>query len=106
MYLMNCQIIYTSLKVDRNKFISEYFSNEFIEISQDPFPTVDISNFKELATNYTTLKNFLSFKNIRFDFKNVFFNTLSDTSVNNWVDIENIYYFYLKQNIEKNTYVL
>ena len=31
MYLMNCQIIYTSLKVDRNKFISEYFSNEFID---------------------------------------------------------------------------
>ena len=80
------------------------FSNEFIEISQNPHPTVDISNFKELATNYTTLKNFLSSKNIRFDFKNVFFNTLSDISVNNWVDIENIYYFYLKQNIEKNKY--
>ena len=31
MYLMNCQIIYTSLKVDRNKFISEYFSNDFID---------------------------------------------------------------------------
>lgn len=80
------------------------FSNEFIEISQNPYPTIDISNFKELATNYTTLKRFLSYKNIRFDFKNVFFNTLSDTSVNNWVDIENIYYFYLKQNIEKNKY--
>ena len=80
------------------------FSNEFIEISQNPHPTVDISNFKELATNYTTLKNFLSSKNIRFDFKNVFFNTLSDISVNNWVDIENIYYFYLKENIEKNKY--
>ena len=80
------------------------FSNECIEISQNPHPTVDISNFKELATNYTTLKNFLSSKNIRFDFKNVFFNTLSDISVNNWVDIENIYYFYLKENIEKNKY--
>ena len=80
------------------------FSNECIEISQDPFPTIDISNFKEIVKNYTTLKRFLSTKKIRFEFKNVFFNTLSDTSVNNWVDIENIYYFYLKQNIEKNKY--
>ena len=91
-------------KLDMFKSRDLLFSNEFIEISQYPFPIVDISNFKELATNYTTLKRFLSSKNIRFDFKNVFFNTLSDTSVNNWVDIENIYYFYLKENIEKNKY--
>lgn len=81
------------------------FSNECIEISQDPFPTIDISNFKEIVKNYTTLKRFLSTKKIRFEFKNEFLGILSDTCTNNnWVDIENIYYYYLKQNIEKNKY--
>ena len=74
------------------------FSNEFIEISQDPFPTVDISNFKELATNYTTLKRFLSSKKIKFYFKNSLFRILSEINANqNWVDIENIYYKELKK---------
>ena len=69
------------------------FSNECIEISQDPFPTIDISNFKEIVKNYTTLKRFLSTKKIRFEFKNEFLGILSDTCTNNnWVDIENIYY--------------
>lgn len=81
------------------------FSNECIEISQDPFPTIDISNFKEIVKNYTKLKRFLSTKKIRFEFKNEFLGILSDTCTNNnWVDIENIYYYYLKQNIEKNKY--
>ena len=74
------------------------FSNEFIEISQDPFPTVDISNFKELATNYTTLKRFLSSKKIKFYFKNSLFRILSEINANqNWIDIENIYYKELKK---------
>ena len=33
-------------KLDMFKSDTLLFSNEFIEISQDPFPTVDISNFK------------------------------------------------------------
>lgn len=74
------------------------FSNEFIEISQNPHPTVDISNFKELATNYTTLKRFLSSKKIKFYFKNSLFRILSEINANqNWVDIENIYYKELKK---------
>lgn len=85
-------------KLDMFKSRDLLFSNEFIEISQDPFPTVDISNFKELATNYTTLKRFLSSKNIKFYFKNSLFRILSEINANqNWVDIENIYYKELKK---------
>ena len=74
------------------------FSNECIEISQDPFPTIDISNFKEIVKNYTTLKRFLSTKKIKFDFKNSLFRILSEINANkNWVDIENIYYKELKK---------
>lgn len=85
-------------KLDMFKSRDLLFSNEFIEISQDPFPTVDISNFKELATNYTTLKRFLSSKKIKFYFKNSLFRILSEINANqNWVDIENIYYKELKK---------
>ena len=85
-------------KLDMFKSRDLLFSNEFIEISQYPFPTVDISNFKELATNYTTLKRFLSSKKIKFYFKNSLFRILSEINANqNWVDIENIFYKELKK---------